>query len=293
MRAFSLPIRSSNPRTLQIITLYKLLIVFCLCLQEDAHISNLEFAEGQALFGIFDGHGGKEVAHYCKNWLEECLNENAEFKAKNYKEGLRQGFLALDDRLENKGGLEEVADMKRREPPNKSVLLKLLTQPNGESESALPDDKLQLDSIGCTANVVLVDYAAKKVIVANAGDSRAVMGVGGKAVPLSFDHKPDGPEEIERIHKAGSTITEEGRVDGNLNLTRAIGDLKYKQKKHLKPEEHPITANPDTYEYDLSEDADFIIMGCDGVWEQKDNDQMVEWVYDKLQKSGIYHKADL
>lgn len=44
---------------------------------------------------------------------------------------------------------------------------------------------------------------------------------------MSIDHKPDGQVEIERIEKAGSTITE-GRVDGNLNLTRSLGDLKYK-----------------------------------------------------------------
>jgi len=92
------------------------------------------------------------------------------------------------------------------------------------------------------------------------------MGKGGKAVPLSFDHKPEDRIEIDRIHHAGSEIIE-GRVDGNLNLTRAIGDLKYKQKTWLKAEEHPITSNPDVFEYDLTDECDFIIMGCDGVWE--------------------------
>lgn len=58
----------------------------------------------------------------------------------------------------------------------------------------------------------------------------------GTAVPLSFDHKPENDEERRRIENAGSTITD-GRVDGNLNLSRSLGDLKYKQKKHLKPEE--------------------------------------------------------
>lgn len=109
------------------------------------------------------------------------------------------------------------------------------------------------------------------------------MGRAGKAVPLSFDHKPESEVEIKRIEAAGSVITE-GRVDGNLNLTRSLGDLKYKTKEGLTPEEFPITANPDTYAYDLDAECDFIIMGCDGVWEQKSNDEMIDYLYDKLGK---------
>ena len=83
-----------------------------------------------------------------------------------------------------------------------------------------------LDSIGCTANVILMD-SYKKMYVANAGDSRCVLCRKGKAVPLSIDHKPESETEKKRIEKAGSTITD-GRVDGNLNLSRSLGDLKYK-----------------------------------------------------------------
>jgi len=68
----------------------------------------------------------------------------------------------------------------------------------------------------------------ERLIVANAGDSRCVLSRNGVAVPLSFDHKPDNQIEKNRIEKAGSTIME-GRVDGNLNLSRSLGDLKYKQ----------------------------------------------------------------
>jgi len=135
-----------------------------------------------------------------------------------------------------------------------------------KDDDEIQEDNLMLDGIGCTSNVILIDHNLRKIYVANAGDSRCVMGYGGKCMPLSFDHKPEGPVEIERIHKAGSTITD-GRVDGNLNLTRALGDLKYKENKNLKPEEHPITANPDVFEYDMPEDLDFILMGCDGIWE--------------------------
>jgi len=53
------------------------------------------------------------------------------------------------------------------------------------------------------------------------------MGTNGKCTPLSFDHKPENEEERRRIYNAGSVVTE-GRVDGNLNLSRALGDLKHK-----------------------------------------------------------------
>jgi protein phosphatase PTC2/3 len=52
----------------------------------------------------------------------------------------------------------------------------------------------------------------------------------------------------------------------------------------LTPEEQAITANPDTYEFPLENDIDFILMGCDGIWEKKSNEQAVEWVYENLNK---------
>lgn len=143
---------------------------------------------------------------------------------------------------------------------------------------------MALDTIGCTANVIFMDKESRKIYVINAGDSRCVMGKAGKAVEMSIDHKPECQIEIDRIEKAGSVITE-GRVDGNLNLTRSLGDLKYKQRTHLTPEEQAITANPDVYVFDYSDDIDFIIMGCDGIWEKKTNEEMVEYIYEKLNQN--------
>ena len=93
-----------------------------------------------------------------------------------------------------------------------------------------------LDAVGCTSNVIYVNQTERKIYVANAGDSRCTMCRGGKAVEMSLDHKPESQVEIDRITKAGSVITE-GRVDGNLNLTRSLGDLKYKGRENLTPEE--------------------------------------------------------
>ncbi len=50
--------------------------------------------------------------------------------------------------------------------------------------------------------------------------------------------------EWERIKSAGGFVTEAGRVNGNLNLSRSIGDLKYKQVTSLPREFQIITAEP-------------------------------------------------
>jgi serine/threonine protein phosphatase PrpC len=111
--------------------------------------------------------------------------------------------LEVDRELEKEEGKNELATMKREKPPNKAPLFKLL----GDISSKNSDDSnegLMLDSIGCTANVILFSEDWKKIYVANAGDSRCVLGRAGKAVPLSFDHKPDNDEEKRRIEAAGS-----------------------------------------------------------------------------------------
>jgi len=73
-----------------------------------------------------------------------------------------------------------------------------------------------------------------EIIVANAGDSRAVLAYkdGDKIVAkeLSMDHKPELPEEKARIEKAGGYV-EDNRVNGILNLSRSVGDLEYKMNK--------------------------------------------------------------
>ena len=82
--------------------------------------------------------------------------------------------------------------------------------------------------------------------MANAGDSRAVLcRKGGEALPLSFDHKPLQEVEMKRITSAGGFVNHFGRVNGNLNLSRSIGDLKYKQVPSVAPEQQIITAEPD------------------------------------------------
>lgn len=55
----------------------------------------------------------------------------------------------------------------------------------------------------------------------------------GETIEMSFDHKPEDQVEFERIKKAGGRVTLDGRVNGGLNLSRAIGDHGYKTVKAL------------------------------------------------------------
>ena len=79
---------------------------------------------------------------------------------------------------------------------------------------------------GCTANVIVIkDHV---IYCANAGDTRCCLSSNGQLVKMSKDHKPDDELEKNRINDAGGFVSE-GRVNANLNLSRALGDLEYKK----------------------------------------------------------------
>jgi len=83
---------------------------------------------------------------------------------------------------------------------------------------------------------------------------------------MSTDHKPENKKELSRIKKAGGEVIM-GRVNGNLNLSRSMGDFKYKDNKNLKCDEQLIVVVPDIKVRKLTKDDQYIILGCDGVWE--------------------------
>lgn len=78
---------------------------------------------------------------------------------------------------------------------------------------------------GCTATVILVTKT--EIICANAGDSRTVLARQNRAKDMSVDHKPDLEEERSRITRSGGFV-DDGRVNGMLALSRALGDFEYK-----------------------------------------------------------------
>ncbi|XP_051630818.1 protein phosphatase 1G-like [Manacus candei] len=133
---------------------------------------------------------------------------------------------------------------------------------------------------GTTAVVALI--RGKQLIVANAGDSRCIVSEGGKAVDMSHDHKPEDKVELARIKNAGGKVTMNGRVNGSLSLSRAIGDHFYKRNKNLPPEEQMISALPDIKVLTINDDHDFMVIACDGIWNVMSSQEVVDFIQPKI-----------
>lgn len=72
------------------------------------------------------------------------------------------------------------------------------------------------------------------------------------------------------------------RVNGNLNLSRSIGDLKYKANANLPAQAQIITAEPDVICYDLVAEDEFFLVACDGIWDCVTNQEAVDFVKTRL-----------
>lgn len=131
---------------------------------------------------------------------------------------------------------------------------------------------------------ILVTPDQKYIYCANAGDSRAVISTGGKSKPLSYDHKPTDPKESQRIVNAGGFV-EFGRVNGNLALSRAIGDFEFKQNVNLPAEKQAVTCDPDVIKHEITDEDEFFVLACDGIWDCMTNQQVVNYIRQSLSQN--------
>ncbi|KAF8627479.1 hypothetical protein AX17_006291 [Amanita inopinata Kibby_2008] len=207
---------------------------------EDAHAAVLDLdgeEDSNTFFAVYDGHGGARVAKYAGENVHKRLVSEEAYREGRYEEALKRAFLGTDEDL-------------------------LATRAR--------------DTSGCTAVAALVTKD-NKIYVANAGDSRSVIGIKGEVKPLSFDHKPTNETERARICAAGGFI-DYGRVNGNLALSRALGDFEFKKNYALGPEQQIITADPDITCHEITEEDEFLILACDGIWDCLSSQQAVDFV---------------
>ena len=137
------------------------------------------------------------------------------------------------------------------------------------------------NDIGTTANVLLLKK--NYFYIANAGDSLSVMYKKKKAIKLNKEHKTTSDKEYIRIKKNGGKLINY-RINGKLNITRAIGDLSYKNRNNGFIYEQDVIAIPEVNKYSL-EDVDFIVMGSDGFWDYGDDIKTIcDNIYNELKK---------
>ncbi|XP_062105964.1 probable protein phosphatase 2C 58 isoform X1 [Humulus lupulus] len=182
------------------------------------------------LFAIFDGHLGHDVANYLQNHLfENILKE--------------QPGIWIDTE-------SSIKNAYRR------------------TDEEILDKSFSLGKGGSTA-VTAILKDGRKLIVANVGDSRAVICKNGVALQLSVDHEPS--KEKRLIESRGGFVSnlpgDVPRVDGQLAVARAFGDKSL--KIHLSSE-------PDVSILPIEEDVEFLILASDGIWKVLSNQEAVD-----------------
>ena len=109
-------------------------------------------------------------------------------------------------------------------------------------------------------------------LCASLGDSRAVLcDSSNKAIRISKDHKPIYVDEINRIEKLGGRVIN-SRVNG-FGVSRALGDFAATPF---------IGSTPYLKEFVLDNTEKFIILACDGIWDELEDEEAVEIVLNEL-----------
>jgi protein phosphatase 2C len=220
-------------------------------------------AEGKAdghggrrgFYGVFDGHGCSHVAEACRDRMHELLAEELDAgaadvscsPAASWTAAMERSFARMDAEVMSAGGRAAAA-----------------------ASGACRCDAHKCDHVGSTAVVAVVEE--RRVVVANCGDSRALLcrgGDGAPPVPLSSDHKPDRPDELARIEAAGGRVIfwEGARVLGVLAMSRAIGD------GYLKPY---VSSVPEVTVTERCDGDECLILASDGLWDVVSNEDACE-----------------
>ncbi|KAG8379676.1 hypothetical protein BUALT_Bualt07G0113800 [Buddleja alternifolia] len=263
-------------------TMEDAVMILLLSLLQHAAFSNLDGST--SFFGVYDGHGGKEVAKFCAKFLHQQVLDHEAHLDGDLGTSVRKAFLRMDEMMCGKTGQKEAAlSMGKLDKSNGNMeSLPEIDEDNGQPDewpSGEVHPNYKGPTSGSTACVAIIRN--NQLVVANAGDSRCVMSQKGQAHDLSKDHKPDLYAEKKRILEAGGYVAY-GRVNGSLNMSRAIGDLEMKQNKSLPAEKQIVTADPDIITVELSADDDFLIIACDGIWDCMSSQQAVDFVQEQL-----------
>eukprot|EP01100_Stratorugosa_tubuloviscum_P008121 TRINITY_DN3382_c0_g4_i1.p1 TRINITY_DN3382_c0_g4~~TRINITY_DN3382_c0_g4_i1.p1 ORF type:complete len:335 (+),score=135.24 TRINITY_DN3382_c0_g4_i1:131-1135(+) len=226
----------------------------------EVHMEDFLLIEGcfrnrnEDLFAVFDGHGGDFMAKFAAdNFANIFANELTLAEQIPPNELDDDKFLVIEF-----------------EPRNLEIKFKVpILAFYNAFEKLTQQLKNQFKDLviecGTTALVAFVNSDGD-LYVANIGDSKAVMVPSrGSLIHLSKEHRPENEDERERIHLSGGVITGTSvpRLNGNLSVTRSLGDFK---------EQRGLIADPTIKVFkNFREQAKLFILGSDGLWDTVDD----------------------
>ncbi|CAN6354105.1 unnamed protein product [Urochloa humidicola] len=218
----------------------------------DAPVDGLDRASFRLpahFFGVYDGHGGVQVANYCRERIHSVLVEELS-KAEESVSGV------------DLSGLES---KKQWEKAFVDCFSRVDAEVGGNPTTA--GKPVAPDTVGSTAVVAVI--CSSHIIVANCGDSRAVLCQGKQPLALSVDHKPNREDEYARIEAQGGKVIQWNgyRVLGVLAMSRSIGD------RYLKPYIIPV---PEVTIVARAKDDECLILASDGLWDVMTNEEVCD-----------------
>ncbi|XP_059304899.1 probable protein phosphatase 2C 75 isoform X1 [Lycium ferocissimum] len=213
-------------------------------------------------FAIYDGHGGSHVnptvASLCSERMHILLGEEL-MRVRNNVD--MSGSCSSRGRRQPLGGQRVEEAWKRVLTGCFSRIDEMASCTCSECGSVGYRCGCPPDELGLTGSTAVVAVLTNEtIIVANCGDSRAVLSRRGSAIPLSYDHKPDRQEERSRIESCGGRVlfADGARVEGILGMSRAIGD------RYLKPY---VTSEPEITFTKREAEDECLILASDGLWD--------------------------
>lgn len=197
-----------------------------------------------SFYGVFDGHGGKDAAQYVRDNLPRVIVEDAAFPLELEK-AVRRSFVQTDSQFAEKCSLQDGL------------------------------------SSGTTALTAMI--FGRTLLVANAGDCRAVLSRRGAAIEMSKDHRTCCLNERKRVESLGGYV-DDGYLNGQLAVTRALGDWHLDGLKEMGEPGGPLSAEPELKMITLTKDDEFLIIGSDGIWDFFSNQNSVDFARRRLQE---------
>ncbi|EKX47810.1 hypothetical protein GUITHDRAFT_69206 [Guillardia theta CCMP2712] len=232
----------------------------------------------RAFCAVFDGHSGSQISDYAAGRMPALLALEAWYRSPLTPDTQVHQVTASLELLTLRTGSEEVFDKRVRETRFRDHVVNDGRKSERRHVSLSLLWLLILLVAGSTANVALL--LGDVLHVANLGDSRAVLCRNGFAQALSEDHKPDLPSEKARIESLDGRVEWRGcwRVIGGsgiaafrgLAVSRALGDVPWKVPVSY------VEGTPDVTSTKLTADDEFLIIGCDGVWDVLNNQEAVD-----------------